>query len=323
MGNNDLQTYILTKENKRYSLEKWKEDYIDYLKRKPEHVNNPYNDPDSSKSKNTSFYKALRNFLNVRENNMKEKLNEKWEYPDPDDEKNGFVIDVSCNNERITSLKSDQFGFSACGYWINSNKKDLRCIYPYDIYLFVQCDKKEKEKRFEEVAKWIYYSRTLGGSFLWPKDIYDGYNPARGGHLFSGEKYYIEDRVDLTLLEVFLYYRQEYYPEEWKKTILKSHVEKNKEIAERWFGHFGSFENYVDFFCFKGFVDTNNGYYIPKSIINGEPLNIDSRKNDRLMIGKKPPYENINRKVFNNVVDRIKERSKEMEVKLTRLKKNK
>ena len=325
MGNNELQSYILNKDGKDL-----KDDYIEFLKllfdkntkeiesqteRKEWNIERgihvgPYQDPDGNCFE---FYKDLAAFLNEQEDVYKPEQEELYHY-EPCEEK-PFGIEVTDNKGELQFyLKSDQFGFSR-------PSTDQKHKYPYDIYL-EKCKEEKigKEDSVNKVCKWIYYSRTLGGSFLWPTDIHCknrvGYNPDRGGTKDSKESHYIEDRVDLTLLEVFLYYRQEDYPEEWEKTILKRHVEKNKEIADRWFGHFGSFENYVDFFCFKGFVDTNNGYYIPKSIINGEPLNIDSRNNDRLMIGKKPPYENINRKVFNNVVDRIKERSKEMEDKV-------
>ena len=157
MGNNDLQTYILKEkgEEGRYNLDEWIKSYGKYLRAlKALKVlpQNPYNDPDAKKTKNQWFYNGLRGFLEAQEHNMKEELNGEWEYVLNE---SGHGIDVKNENgEMYTTLISDQFGFSA-----PRPEKD----HPYDIYLET-CS----EGDIDRISEWIYYSRTIGGSFLWP-----------------------------------------------------------------------------------------------------------------------------------------------------------
>lgn len=55
---------------------------------------------------------------------------------------------------------------------------------------------KDPDAIAEFLANYVYKTRTLGGSFLWPKSLCSTYNKSRG------IRNYIEDRVDLTLLEI-------------------------------------------------------------------------------------------------------------------------
>jgi len=344
MGNNDLQTYILKEKGKkeRYSLDEWKKSYGQYLRALKVLPQNPYNDPDAKETKNQWFYDGLKDFLNAREQEYYMKKRdaewEKWTYSTRRDEKLGYVLDVSCNDKIIMSLKSDQFGFSA-----PRPEKD----HPYDIYLET-CS----EEDIDRISEWIYYSRTIGGSFLWPTNMmkgshYANYNTARGGSnpfengKYKGRQYNnypIEDRVDLTLLEIFLYYHKEEYPDKWKKTILNKWFKKNeganKKIANQWFGHFGSFEKYVDFFCFNDFVheDKNNNEkkYEPIDIVKSN-LNKSKKKDNKVTIDEDYYYYNSRKNrsdfsiydkghkdmetMFNNVNILITRRTKTMEKK--------
>ena len=69
-------------------------------------------------------------------------------------------------------------------------------------YLEMQKNKSDKDTDAvaEFLANYVYTTRTLGGSFLWPETLWKDYNKSRG----NGN--YIEDRVDLTLLEIKHYF---------------------------------------------------------------------------------------------------------------------
>ena len=58
----------------------------------------------------------------------------------------------------------------------------------------------DQAKAAEFLTKYVYTTRTLGGSFLWPESWHRDYNMGRGN------RSYIEDRVDLTLLEIKHYF---------------------------------------------------------------------------------------------------------------------
>lgn len=170
-------------------------------------------------------------------------------------------------------MTSDQFGFLC--YNIKGKKEDKR--YPYGRCL------QETENSADFVAQCIYDTRTLGGAFVWPK-VYTGgkwqslYNTKRGVNS------YIEDRVDLTLMEIKDFYSsysklnsdvdnaeliKKYKNERTSNILLK---DNDKENICEWLRYFGSFENYVDFMCFNEFVtDINEGTdkekeYIPLDI---------------------------------------------------------
>lgn len=303
MGNNELQSYIVKKKGKNeyYNLNEWIELYGEYLKVLKLLPQNPYNDPDGNSKE---LYKELSDFLNEQEKRYIKK-EEQYHYKEC---KKPFGIEVTNSEGEIQFyLKSDQFGFSA-----PRPEKD----HPYDIYLET-CS----EEDIDRISEWIYYSRTIGGSFLWPTNMMKGsysanYNIARGGSnpfedgKYKGgkyKKYPIEDRVDLTLLDIFLYYNNKDYSGKWNKTILCKWFEDeknegaNKKIANQWFGHFGSFEKYVDFFCFNDFVheDENNNEkkYMPIDIVNSKLVEEGCKLKGKETISEKEYFEN-NREVF-------------------------
>lgn len=231
-----------------------------------------YNDPDNKK--NTDFYDKLASFLNAaswkNKKNLYFKANEApygmitVYYKDKKGEEHHFTI------------HSDQLGFSAvpCIYFKQN--------YPLSRYLEMQKNKSDKlknksDKKPETVAKflseYVYTTRTLGGSFLWPEDWYKGYNMERG----NGS--YIEDRVDLTLLEIKHIYKFRELENQLiygKDYLFKQY--KN-QYADKWFGFFDSFEDYVDFFMFNDFVEdiSTNGKkeYMPINILTGKRFKTD------------------------------------------------
>lgn len=222
----------------------------DILKERGVVCNNIYTDPDGKK--NTGFYKDLSDFLNAARISRK---NDKIISFEANEAPYGMITVYykdQYGNEQHFTVHSDQLGFSAvCLKYFRKN-------YPLSRYLEMQKNKLDKlknksDKKLETVAKflseYVYTTRTLGGSFLWPEDWYKGYNMERG----NGS--YIEDRVDLTLLEIKHIYK---FRELENQLIYgKDYLFKRykNQYADKWFGFFDSFEDYVDFFMFNDFVE--------------------------------------------------------------------
>lgn len=256
----------------------------------------PYEDPDrlaGNKRINPKFYSDLCVFLNAKVKKGKEYIF------------NGKFIEYGDIN-----LVSDQFGFAA---------PSLGLSHPYDMYL-IKCKIENKKDAIDKVVNWVMESRTIGGSFLWPEGICR-YNADRGGrNPFDVEgkyrggrysKYYIEDRVDLTLCEIKHYFDNKNY----EGDILYNHIKKDS-VEEEWFRSFGDFKGYVDFFCFEPFVDKNNDY-MPYDIVNsnfatGEPKCIDDEDDNYRNREKNSIFQLSAEELetmFNNVNAMIKKRS--------------
>lgn len=226
-----------------------------------------YNDPDNKK--NTDFYDKLVDFLNAASWKNKKNL-----YFKANEAPYGMITVYykdKYGNEQHFTVHSDQLGFSAVP------KIYFRKNYPLSRYLEMQKNKSDKLKNksdIDAVAKflteYVYTTRTLGGSFLWPESLWSTYNKNRG----NGS--YIEDRVDLTLLEIKHYF-------EYRELDDKKNFKYSGDIlfsrykipdAQTWFGFFDSFEDYVDFFLFNGFVKeiNKNGKkeYMPINILTGD-----------------------------------------------------
>ena len=164
------------------------------IKDKSESSNKLYIDPD--KKENEEFYRELSNFLNASRISRK---NNKILSFEANEAPYGMITvyykDKYGNKQHFT-VHSDQFGFSAvpCIYF--------RKNYPLSRYLEMQKNKSDKDPDAvaEFLANYVYTTRTLGGSFLWPETLWKDYNKSRG----NGN--YIEDRVDLTLLEIKHYF---------------------------------------------------------------------------------------------------------------------
>ena len=261
---------------------------------------NPYVDPDQlgsgNKRSNPYFYEDLCAFLNKRPGR-------KYDYS----AKDKFIHD-----DTGIQLVSDQFGFSA---------PKILLTHPYDVYL-QKCKQKgqDKDLAIENVIRWIMISRTIGGSFLWPDDIWKTYNMQRGG------RSYIQDRVDLTLLEIKHYLDNKGNVE---KDILKV---KDKSHGQKWLADFSSFKEYVDYFFLNPFVDEKKDY-MPYDIVHSDmghglfktvqDEKIQEYKKERRWTSKYLQENSIIKlepadleRMFNNVSKMIEERSKNMEDKI-------
>ena len=238
------------------------------IKNKSERSYKLYIDPDAKENK--GFYRDLSNFLNAASWKNKKKL-----YFKANEAPYGMITVYykdQYGNEQHFTVHSDQLGFSAVP-WIYFRKD-----YPLSRYLEMQKNKLDKLKNKSEgqktvaefLANYVYTTRTIGGSFLWPESLWSTYNKNRG----NGS--YIEDRVDLTLLEIKHYF-------EYRELDDKKNFKYSGDILFRyydnldtqtWFGFFDSFEDYVDFFLFNDFVDKDKQTkeYTPINILTGEPF---------------------------------------------------
>lgn len=256
-----------------------------------------YIDPDYKK--NEDFYRALSDFLNAANSHRKNKLSfEAYETPDE-------MISVYYNKgkkgeKKYFSLQSDQLGFSAVP-WIYFSTK-----YPLSRYFEMQ---KNKEAA-QFLAEYVLTTRTLGGSFLWPETLHEQYNKYRG------IRSYIEDRVDLTLLEI----KHIYEIRKWEKLLpyggdILFQSCKNND-AQTWFGFFKSFEDYVDFFEFNDFVEniskTSKKEYMPINILTGKAFETDypRRQTDVL---KEIEDEKQLKAMLERVRNMVAKRTKKME----------
>ena len=274
------------------------------IKDKSESSNKLYIDPD--KKENEEFYRELSNFLNASRISRK---NNKILSFEANEAPYGMITvyykDKYGNKQHFT-VHSDQFGFSAvpCIYF--------RKNYPLSRYLEMQKNKSDKDPDAvaEFLANYVYTTRTLGGSFLWPETLWKDYNKSRG----NGN--YIEDRVDLTLLEIKHYF--EYRDLDDKKKFKYSgdilfRYYDNLD-AQTWFGFFDSFEDYVDFFMFNDFVDKDKQTkeYTPINILTGEAFETDypGYKKDTL---KEIEDEKQLKEMLERVRGMVEKRTKKME----------
>lgn len=274
------------------------------IKDKSGSSNKLYIDPD--KKENEEFYRELSNFLNASRISRK---NNKILSFEANEAPYGMITvyykDKYGNKQHFT-VHSDQFGFSAvpCIYF--------RKNYPLSRYLEMQKNKSDKDPDAvaEFLANYVYTTRTLGGSFLWPETLWKDYNKSRG----NGN--YIEDRVDLTLLEIKHYF--EYRDLDDKKKFKYSgdilfRYYDNLD-AQTWFGFFDSFEDYVDFFMFNDFVDKDKQTkeYTPINILTGEAFETDypGYKKDTL---KEIEDEKQLKEMLERVRDMVEKRTKKME----------
>ncbi|MBD8912934.1 MAG: hypothetical protein EGR82_04560 [Ruminococcus bicirculans] len=259
-----------------------------------------YNDPDNKK--NTDFYDKLASFLNAaswkNKKNLYFKANEApygmitVYYKDKKGEEHHFTI------------HSDQLGFSAvpCIYFKQN--------YPLSRYLEMQKNKSDKDPDAiaEFLANYVYTTRTIGGSFLWPETLWKGYNRSRGCAK-------IEDRVDLTLLEIKHYFEYRDLDDKKKFKYRRDILFSRYKIpdAQTWFGFFDSFEDYVDFFMFNDYVDKDKQTkeYTPINILTGKAFETDYPERETNVL-KKASEEEL-KKMLDLVMDKVKTRSEDME----------
>ena len=257
-----------------------------------------YIDPDGKK--NTDFYSALSDFLNASRISRK---NNKILSFEANEAPYGMITvyykDKYGNKQHFT-VHSDQLGFSAVPWIYFSNK------YPLSRYFEMQ---KNKEAA-QFLADYVLTTRTLGGSFLWPETLWKGYNRSRGCAK-------IEDRVDLTLLEIEHYfeYRELDDKKNFKFSKDRLFVHYKKTDAQTWFGFFDSFEDYVDFFMFNDFVEdiSTNGKkeYMPINILTGKRFKTDYPGYE--MDTLKDIKEYKLKAMLDLVMDKVAKRTKKME----------
>ena len=260
----------------------------------------PYKDPDEVSRLNYEFYGEITKFLKKQQERFSICFDYEWKYEEPESEKK-YPEDRTIalkksedDDEAYLYLTSDQFGFSAIDDDTWNPKK-----YPYAKYLYNGGNK-------AQVAWTVWYTRTIGGSFLWPK-VQDNreywvstYNTKRGvgnNPVHVDDDFYIEDRVDLTLYEIKEFY-EAYIKSKDCDSVNCDSVKKNmskdslilrysdSEEIFIWLSLFGTFENYVNFFCFNDFVNNIDGKYYPKDIFSGESINNENIKEYRDKTGK-------------------------------------
>ena len=271
-------------------------------KNKSEKSYDLYIDPDGKE--NTDFYSALSDFLNAASWKNKKKLYFKANEHKPDKNIDGMITvykDPKCEDYCLT-LHSDQLGFSAVP-WIYFSTK-----YPLSRYFEMQ--KNEEAAKF--LTDYVLATRTLGGSFLWPESWHKDYNRERG------IKNYLEDRVDLTLLEIKHYfeYRELDDKKNFKFSKDRLFVHYKKTDAQTWFGFFDSFEDYVDFFMFNDFVKeiNKNGKkeYMPINILTGKRFKTDYPGYKRNTL-KEIEDEKQLKEMLDLVMNMVANRTKKME----------
>ena len=284
----------------------------------------PYSDPDGvneNNVKNIGFYTNITSFLNNRCKEFTDKSRlevENIEFlrptgikKDEPEPKNRTIV-VEGHNLYLTS---DQFGFSAI-------KEDITWSplkYPYAIY--ERCYKGDKSL----IGDTIWYTRTIGGSFLWPK-VKCVRNWKSSYNLYRGVDSYIEDRVDLTLYEIKEFY-DEYSVEKDYEKIKDKLSEKGSNLLKysdaeyiyKWLSIFKNFKTYVDFFCFDDFVNKEDDEYYPKDIFTGKSITKDNISEYREKGKSKYKFiqnkatKNDLEKAFINLIIWTKDRSKTME----------
>lgn len=254
---------------------------------------NIYMDPD--KKENIDFYNDLSDFLNAASCEHRKDLLFKANGLS----KKGIMVYRKKDKKEYFTIHSDQLGFSAVPWIYFSNK------YPLSRYFEMQ---KNKEAA-QFLADYVLTTRTLGGSFLWPETLWKGYNRSRGCAK-------IEDRVDLTLLEIKHYF-------EYRELDDKKKFKYSGDIlfgyydnldAQTWFGFFDSFEDYVDFFMFNDFVDKDKQTkeYMPINILTGEAFE-KGYLNYETNTLKKIEDENQLKEMLDLVMRKVKARSVNME----------
>lgn len=316
-----------------YEPKSFKNDYenclkmIVNLKNIPIHVDPVYVDLDNTRTKSVSrLYNDLTKFLSKREKAKDDKYSflppstaEKTEKAEKDNELiDEKKITVVHDNKALFRLTSDQFGFSAKEtiYFANNVAK-----YPLANLLFLYRDKSEEKQTeiIKYISEYVKNTRTLGGCFLWPIP------PKKKGsrlciyNTIRGTGGYLEDRVDLTLLEVKHALDGKYdkeYPQ-YETDKLRNQYLKN-QYMKMWLQHFDSFEEYVRFFMLESFVDKDQGY-MPLNIINGKTLDenevLQYRKEYRKRKGELQKLKDPDKIkcILSRLADKIMERTKKME----------
>lgn len=265
----------------------WIDAYSSYLKETKNQKNNStgtklrscYIDIDSVNTygvKVPEFYRDFTDFLNEQNKKILNRDVKLFKEPEKKTKRPGNLTIHTSNEIKNTLgemyLTSDTFAFSepkilSSGEW--------KTTHPLGAYLELCPDNTEM------IAQYIYDTRTIGGVFIWPKVNICGnwiscYNNKRGVKVRNLGSY-INDRVDLTLQEIKMFYQFSKGKSDDIETIKEMNKKgyillkgKDSECICRWLKYFKSFEKYVDFFCFKGNFVNND--YNPINIITEQPI---------------------------------------------------
>lgn len=237
-----------------------------------------YIDPDCIKDINTPYYNFLTAFLKKRENES-DHVN-KFSFIPPteaklttDDEKkltdnDDFKIVVKQNEESLFRLTSDQFGFSG-------NEDIFQQPYGYLKYPLARINYLSKNESIDErnrilnkLINYVKNTRTLGSSFIWPTPKKSEGTRKSTYNMNRGVGSYLEDRVDLTLLEIKHALDGEYQEDLYSDDILYTLYRENTDGIRTWLDHFETFEKFIAYFMFDNFVE--NG--MPINILTGKAL---------------------------------------------------
>lgn len=326
---------------KYYEPDNFEDSYRNFLKEKigigsnsSKNIKSTYIDPDSVDGVGkTDFYNDLTKFLNKREENcikgerylylpplmapkIQEQLKITENYKVLSDLRKITVMGKG-DECRLFRLTSDQFGFSADDN-IYENPEDKSYPLPNLLYSYQNNSEAEQKKIIDRITEYVKNTRTIGGSFLWPvykagrKDYYCYYNIGRG------VRNYLEDRVDLTLLEIKHALDTKYENKEYESDILNKQYNNANTYMENWLDHFGTFKTYVKYFMLEPFcekVPANNGKenekdyekydYVPINIIDGELINEENIK-DYCKSGRENyAVRNLGKKDIINMLDRL------------------
>ena len=240
----------------------------------------PYKDPDEVSGLNYEFYGEITKFLKKQQERYSICFDYEWKFEEPESEKK-YPEDRTIalkksedDDEAYLYLTSDQFGFSA-NENIYDNKNDrLKKQYPFVKYV------ENYGGSDSLVGETIWYTRTIGGSFLWPKVDQNGWRSLYNENRGVGS--YIEDRADLTLYEIKEFYDEYAYKKDdsdFNRVINKGSILLNDDDAKYiydWLSIFKNFKTYVDFFCFDDFVNKEDDEYYPKDIFTGKSITKDN-----------------------------------------------
>lgn len=248
-----------------------------------------YVDPDAvlAMSMQTPFYNMLTEFLNKREQSYKKNfifLPPKEAKLTTNEEIGQHILDckkitVLSDGEVIFRMTSDQFGFSGGeGIYKSHNESSLDRCYKYPLSK-INClsrrnrDSQQRQYIINKLINYVKYTRTLGGTFVWP--LYKDGKRNSTYNINRGINSHLEDRVDLTLLEIKHALDGEYDKGKYKYDKLFNLYEKDTDRIRTWLSHFKSFDEYVKYFRFDNFVKQG----MPINIITGDTLCEDDYKN--------------------------------------------
>jgi len=266
-----------------------------------------YNDPDGiRKDENTYSYNNKDFYIQTMK--ILESRNSKFEVK-MEANKPGLVM-KNVETGKTFCLKSDQFGFSAPSIKLN---------HAYDVYL-LKTENQNLNGAIEKVIAWVKKTREVGGSFFWPMELNDNgnynlnprINIERGGTKFKCKGSYIEDRVDLTLLEI-----KEVYDcgilKDNDAEIPKGNILLSKcftSTMKEFLSEFDSFKEYVNFFGFNSFVEDKTK--VPYNILK-TPLAVLDGNIERIGILYNETMEASNYEIiFDNLDSMIKKRQREL-----------